>query len=353
MTVPVSVAGLTIAACVCEFGYEPGGGAACLAAFSDVPCIVEGSLGMSRRNTRKAPSAAAKAAGRRLAWVRACTWVAVLGVLAAAAVLGSDRLWRAVCARQELMLDASSLSFSDCPPCIRRTAMLKELRGRLAALSQPACVFTQDLARRVAEDLADSPWVLKVEQVRRRLPNKLLVRARFREPAGVVGFEGWHCLVDNQGYWLPHSLYRWPPDWDEENTPLIVDRSLKVLPVPGERWDGPRLAAGASLTEFLRESGLLERLRIRTVDVTSVGGAGTEPDIVLVTESGVRVKWGKADCYADIAGLSALLIVNSDRKKLNMLLDKLEEYPGLDGLEYMDLRFHNKIVHKPRPPRAP
>ena len=277
--------------------------------------------------------------------VRVGLWIAVGGLVAAAICLGSARVWRAVEGGGRFRLSVSALALSDCPPCIRAEAMTEELRSELSAILENSSgrnpsVFTRDLAAKVAHELTASPWVVRVAKVSRALPDRLLAEVTFRRPAAVVEFGGARYLVDRDGYALPDALYSTPPQWNKATIPLVVDRRLRAAPTRGRAWGMPRLAVGARLCRFLRDKGLFQQLDVREIDVTNVGTRGAEPDIVLVCNDNVKVKWGLSEVYKGIGGLRYVPPSNSDAKKLAMLLQQLARFPGLENVTSIDLRFH-------------
>jgi hypothetical protein len=78
--------------------------------------------------------------------------------------------------------------------------------------------------------------------------------------------------------------------------------------------------------------------------VTQVGPPLDDSEVVLLTESGVRIRWGGADCYGQIAGLSDRPNYTTDEQKLQKLLKMARENPQeLTQAEYLDLRYRNKV----------
>ncbi len=161
-------------------------------------------------------------------------------------------------------------------------------------------------------------------------------------------------MVDPDGYWLPERLYRRPARWTRPEAPVIVSPLVRDHPPLGGPWHGPALAAGARLYAFLGDEGLFGELEVRTIDVARVGltgNAGLEPEIVLTTRGGARVKWGRSDVYKSVRGLEELAPAYSDSGKLRMLRSTLLRYPALQGVEYIDVRFRKIVeVTRPAPP---
>jgi hypothetical protein len=292
---------------------------------------------MARSRTRSKGAGPRPAA--RLA-LRGFLWLAVAGMVLTALCIGGQSVWGAVLARPEFQVRPAALTLNGRPEWVNGPAMTLELRQCLGSLPPRVPLFAGHLALAVQRELLASPWVLAVTSVERRLPDWLSVAAAFRKPAGVVFVGGRRYMVDQDGQWLPDELMYRPYEWTGERTPDIIDRALgEAVPV-GRRWNGPRFAVGARLTDFLRGSGLFRKLDLTVIDVTGVGRAAIEPDITLTAAGGAVIKWGRSSLYDGVEGLSPDYDGPSDGEKLEMLLAKLNEYPGLTGIQYVDLRFH-------------
>jgi len=276
------------------------------------------------------------------AWLAVCIWAGLGMTVVAGLVFGAVTAWRHIKQKPYFAVDASELTFGQLAPCIKKEAMQETLRYQLSGLPSPMSIFDRDLARRVAQQLESSPWVLEVSRITRRLPNKLGADITFRRPAAMVEYSGSRYLIDTEGYWLPHKLYKTPSDWDEDRLPVLTDSTLHSPPPVGNRWGGPRLAAGAQLVEFLQSKGALERLEIESIDVTAVGGESSA-GMVLNLASGTEVWWGSARCAAEVPGLEARPHEPSDDTKLENLCEVPDEYPGFQGLNRVDLRVSNKV----------
>ena len=276
--------------------------------------------------------------------VRPLVW-AVVALLATGSVcLAARSVWLGLTHRPEFTVRTMALELQDCPEWVNGPELSRELRGDLRTVPRNQSVFDAGLAHAVARALGRSPWVLEVQAVKRRLPNGLEVSATFRRPAGLVRTGGRLYMVDADGHWLRDDLFRRPAEWDAEPPPHIIDNLLSTPPLPGERWDGPRLAAGARLCQSLRSSGALAQLQLAAVDVTGVGRAAVEPDIVLLTASGTRIKWGQSSVYAHVPGLEEPLWQTPDAEKLAMLKSKLADCPNLAGVRSLNLLFHGQMV---------
>jgi len=288
--------------------------------------------------------------------LRAGGWLVVAALLTGAVALGSVRGWQAVAGNGRFTLSSISIS----PPApdahVRVEAMAAELGREVGDVLEGRSVFDQNVCWQLGHELSASPWVLRVRSIRRVLPDTLEADIVFRKPAAPVEWGGKTFIVDADGVWLPDEafggLYDSPEAWHRTDAPAMLDRALRAYPPRGRPWGGPpeapgaRLAVGARLYGYLEEEGLFNELPIKSVDVTGVGtrsGSGSEPEISLFTRDGVHIKWGMCDAYQDVPGLDHRRPVYPDERKLGMLRKKLQEYPGLCGLAYIDLRY-NEIV---------
>ena len=277
--------------------------------------------------------------------VRALVWLVLAGLVTAAGYVGATTAWAALASSPQFQLDLQSFALGDHPSWVKGEEMSRELAGTLTALPDGASVFDRGVVEAVHRQLGSSPWLVQVSGVQRRLPNVLLIQATFRRPAGLAIWDGSRYMVDKDGCPLPERLFNPPLEWLGKPIPSIVDRSLKVPPPLGRAWDKPRMAVGAQFSEYLRRSGLYDRLSLATIDVTNVGRGSAEPDIVLTTTGGAQIKWGASSVYPNV-GLSEATFLIPDAEKLQVLLGKLVDYPDLQGIQYLDLRFHGKVYFR-------
>jgi hypothetical protein len=267
-------------------------------------------------------------------------------LLCGAAAFGVRTGWRAVIARSEFRVEPGALRVAAFPDWVKGPEMTGELQHLLDRVPPGRSLFDPDIARIVGDELASCPWLLEVSEVRRELPNSLRVKAVFRKPAGLVSYEGRTYMVDTEGWWLPDRLFVAP------RLPLIEDALLRQPPAVGQAWDGPRLAVGARLTQFLVRFGLLKRLPITHIDVSGVARAAIEPDITMrvpwVRDDGspgqCQIRWGKSTFYAGLPGLEDPILEISDREKAQRVLAMEASHPALRSLKYADPRFHNQVV---------
>jgi hypothetical protein len=315
---------------------------------------------MARKKQKRGPTIPPAVARTAL---RSALYGAVLVLVGAAFTVAGRSAWSAVRGNPSFGVTPDAIALGETPHWVDGQAMDAQLRPLLADVDG-ASVFDRDLADRVAQALQRSPWVLFVRSVTRRLPESdrsapLEVQVVFRRPAARVALNGRTYLVDRDGVYLPDTLFREPADWAEAGRqPVVVDRALhgsdmphrpggelrRRRPAAGTAAPRPgRVALGARLCERLRQGGVTRAVELSTVDVTGVGDPALDPEILLTTASGVEIRWGRSDLYAELKGLSPRAGSLTDREKIDKLLSNLERYPGFPGIEYIDMRYHGRI----------
>jgi hypothetical protein len=268
-------------------------------------------------------------------------------MLAGAGWVGARTAWRAIERQPEFRLDLTALSLGGTPQHVNGEALGRELAAELEALPSNTTIFDRDATRAVYEQLRRSPWLLEVSEVRRQLPNTLTIKARFRKPLAFARWRDRLYMIDRDGYRLPEALFRPPTSWQRQPVPVVTDELIHQPPPVGLPWDEPRMAVGARLVDYLRRRGVLNKIEIATVDVTGVDRGTTDPDIILTTASGTEIRWGPSTTIYPELGLPVHPDDVSDAAKVRILLTKIEEYPGLRGAAYIDLRVNNQIIFSP------
>lgn len=102
--------------------------------------------------------------------------------------------------------DQTKVHFADLecipPPGMTRTEFLDEVQY-LAGMPAELPILEQGLPGRLAEAFAHHPWVEKVEQVRLKLPQTILVKLKYRIPVLAVPLNEQLRAVDRDGILLP------------------------------------------------------------------------------------------------------------------------------------------------------
>lgn len=140
--------------------------------------------------------------------------------------------------------------------------------------------------RMAAEALRHDPWVRDVNQVTRRTGGRVLVSARYRQPAAVIQARDGYHLVDAQGICLPGVYER----HEVQSLGLVLVMGVPDPPPAeaGAVWPGEEVQAGLSLIRLLAAEPYMDK--IRSFDVSQRDERG-RLRLVLHTESGT-VRWG-------------------------------------------------------------
>lgn len=220
----------------------------------------------------------------------------------------------------------------------------RRLIRKATILDRPRSIFDPELPAVVRSNLERHPWIRRVKEVSRRFPNALSVSVELRRPLGVVrvaGVESERLAVDGEGVVVEEFTKLGPPDIPWIRTPGSV---LQYVPTPGNRFGGGCAVQEAIgvLEEIDRVGGhpALASLRIDEVNVGRRGKPRTagDSDIRLVFDTGVEVLWGRSPRSA--GGVTEI----SAETKLDHLARVQRRYPGLVGVELVDLRFERPEV---------
>jgi cell division protein FtsQ len=174
----------------------------------------------------------------------------------------------------------------------------------------------EDLLRlssdRLAFGLMSSPWVVDVG-VRKEFPHRLLVRVTETEPAALLQKRGKMFLIDGNGKVLERLKGKGNPF-----LPIIIGDEFSNNKTFGEAL----LLAGV-----VRELGLSKEKK--RVEITGLSGG---PENLAIRVEGMAIKLGEGG-YRE--KLSRLFELSGEIRKRNI------------NVEYVDLRFANRVVVKP------
>ncbi len=192
------------------------------------------------------------------------------------------------------------------------------------------------------------PWIREVTSVDRVFPNRLRVAARVRkaiatveqnDPSSATGKA--YVPVDVDVVRLPGSFPQ-PPQGRSPLTPVILGASSGNPPAPGRVWDDASIREGVAVAlelYALYNSPIHEKVRIAAIDVANAEGR-IEPsssEIVLVTEDGKHVQWGRSTRSPAFGELTTA-------RKIDHLRRILDSYPGLAGVEIAKVLFEQPYV---------
>ena len=201
-------------------------------------------------------------------------------------------------------------------------------------------IMSPGICERVAAAFERNPWVDEVLSVRKVYPRRILVELRLRRPvAGVLVGEKYY-LVDAAAHRLTPPLDRWPKGPD--TLPVLIV-STNLVPSPGKEWTSEDVKAGACVARTLLENREKLQTRFAAIDVTNIGGcrSALTSDILLITDKGTVVKWGRSPLLVNSPGE-----LTPGEKIIKMILFEEKRGP-LSSYRYVDIRFDN-AQHGPR-----
>ncbi len=184
----------------------------------------------------------------------------------------------------------------------------EELRA-LAGIKGGESMITLSSAE-VYRKISATPWVMSVA-VRKELPDKLLVRVKETEPFALLDMKGRLFIVDERGKMLQE----------------LRESSMPFLPIiSGDPFGNKEVyAESLRLVQAVRETGLMEKKnRIEIIARTL--------NEIAVNLDGLVVKVGAGDYEEKLSRLAELEEQIKDR-----------QIP----VDYIDLRFANRVVVKP------
>ncbi len=292
---------------------------------------------MSKKRKKK-PAADDATRPAPFRWAKAVLAAVVTVAVGGGAVYGLAVLREQVRTAPPYQVSASSLRLVDGPAWLT-PGILAELDVALLDPDFPQrfSLLDEGVTRRIAEAYERCVWVEAVKRIEKHDPRvdpdrpPLEIVLTFRRPLAFVRTGRGYCLLDARGVRLP-GVYREPRLGAER---LLVVRGASVRPPEvGRSWSEAALLAGLRVADAVGPRR--ERFRLATVDVSNYGGRRDpqEPEIVLVTASGTRIKWGKAPSpEAD------RLLEKSPAEKLAYLAFVYEQMGGrVDGvLAYIDI----------------
>jgi hypothetical protein len=228
---------------------------------------------------------------------------------------------------------------------------LVEQIAAIARPSGPQSAFDHELLAMTADNLSHNPWIRKVQSVRRAYTYKpgdtLEIDCEYRAPSALVKSGAFYWLVDETGVRLSERF-------NEKDVPSIQfgpdgHTRIRVIEgvrehVPyqaGEQWPGDDLTAGLKMVDYLFDRIYTDQ--ILRVNVANLGSRvdARAPQIVLGTQFGTQIWWGRPPSDADV---DAFIEVSTARK-LDYIRLAFEQFGRVDGKhQCLDIRF-DKVTY--------
>lgn len=207
------------------------------------------------------------------------------------------------------------LAFPTRPPKIalkdRPPWMSDYLADQIMKTAEPIglhSAYDRQLLIDTAAALRSDPWIRRVIEVRRVYEQSpadtIELDCEYRAPVALVQWDNLFWLVDGEGVKLPEqysaqelSKIIFGPD-GKVNV-RIIQGAQNAPPESGKRWIGDDLAAGLELARLLAGRDFADQIRL--IDVTNFNGRvdPAEAQIVLVTQFGTQIRWGRPPSAQD------------------------------------------------------
>lgn len=165
-------------------------------------------------------------------------------------------------------------------------------------------------AKKLAGKMLESPWI-KAASVRKDFPGRLLVNIHEASPFAILDINGQAFLIDDKGKRLEEM----------KNNPV------PFLPIIySEDRDNNNFAEALALAKVIKDRNIAKE-RGRVEIIANVKG----PEDISVVVDGVLIKIGQGGY----------------EQKLSRLFSLEEEVRKMTAVDYIDLRFANRVVVKP------
>jgi len=202
------------------------------------------------------------------------------------------------------------------------------------------------VSRRVKEAFEFHPWVESVERIVRRVPARLEIELKYRQPiAAVESSEGGrlsYLPIDQRAIRLPEDDLT---DAQRRRLPRIS--GVTGRPLVGDVWNDPRVIGGvtliAALSDVWQQLNLIEIIPVP--DQTH--GDSTTYTFEIITKGGTHIVWGSAPGQPNSAEEATF------EQKRQRLRDYAAQHGQLDTIEgpaVIDLR--KELAITPRTARA-
>lgn len=146
--------------------------------------------------------------------------------------------------------------------------------------------FTRESLQRAMSAVAASPWVRKVNWLR-RVGQEVWLSAEYRRPLALVESRGDYLLIDEQGDRLPGEYTQ--SQVKAVGLPVLLGVKAPP-PAPGRRWPGEDVKAGVDVLALLRGQAFASQVKAVQVRDT----AGQIRPVLLTGDGGGMVFWGRA-----------------------------------------------------------
>ena len=206
-------------------------------------------------------------------------------------------------------------------------------------------IHDDSVCKWVADHVAASPWVAKLERVTKANDGRVLVYAEFRKPFTLIERGERAYLIDRAGIVLQPSIASRDVLYDQW---ITIRGSSAAVPAIGSVWPGEDVQAGLKLAEYLMRAESAGQLPVRPY-LRSVDVSHHDPKIrqlrILMSKPGAFVFWGVPP--GEEYGVEA----SADRKR-SALCEESKIRAWVVGGESIDVRageWVDRLLEKPAP----
>ena len=246
-----------------------------------------------------------------------------------------------VTARSEDRFSRKHIELSPAPPRWVPPELTDQVAGGKDWPADVTSILDDRLVGRIARAYSAHPWIAKVIRVERRIPARLVVELRYRQPVARVELGDERVPVDIEAVRLPAvdvATAGITP------LPLIREVSTPVPVRPGLTWDDESLKAAVCLAAALEADW--ETLGLEAIVVeTRVVGRLQEEEVFLrmVTHGGSRIVWGRSPETQHPGELT----VAQKLGRLRQFLSHFESLDPPDGPYEINVRHWREIIYRP------
>jgi hypothetical protein len=248
-------------------------------------------------------------------------WVAFLGALAAAWILGVPQLQARAAKQKRVDANEVVIRFSNQPAWVKGD--LADTLLRTAQTNVGGDPLIRDDLIAVRENLLATGWFNTIDQVRRVEEDVVEIAAQFVQPHTIIRDKAGDHLVDRSGKLLPKS---YQPGAKRSFHFIAISGVRFDRPIrPGLQWEGTDVIAALRLLNILDS----QRWRDQIAEIDVSGYLNDHP-IKIRTTTGCTIVWGGAP------GEEPALEVLAEGKlaRLNFMYQK---YGRIDGNQANEL----------------
>lgn len=247
-------------------------------------------------------------------------------------------------ARPEYRLPFQAIEFAATPPAAVPGDLLRQVQRR-AEFPDEVSILDPKLAKRLAEEFRQHPWVESVREVRLTYPPRIVVDLQFRRAVALVSTKSGFYPIDAESVLLP------PNDFSAQSTdryPVVKNVQSSPSGPAGVRWGDPVVLAAARLADTLTTDWPDLQLTAIVAPKPSEGDIDpAEMLFELSAKGGSKILWGRAPGSGHPGELTAV-------QKIGRMHKYLQEFGGFDqprGPYEIDIRHWQEISRRPLDPR--